>query len=607
MKAKKSLMAVLWPFLKQKFHVFLRRFCRTEYTSTRSCQRLKFDLMAEELKESARRVEESKLRAEQYKLEVTKPYYLPGKSKKYHDKKEGGSDLKMSWREEDDRSTSFSLLMAAGFTHRPNKQSQPVSHHDGGSVSFGSAHDTMLTKLFLRDHDENQLEQYMLENNIVNLNFQIPQKPSNPFYRRIGFILLFFIATGAGQLHAQELDKLKPGDQVPDVTISNLINYKTGTAKISDFRGKLLILDFWNTWCKGCLESFEKADELQRQFGDQLQVLFITTQQGQEIQKFLLKYPRIAAFKNVIATGDIAMKKLFPYATVPHLVWISPEGKLIQTTESYDFNAQNIQKLLAKEQADFKAQKTDQLNFDTREPLFDRGNGGAAVYKYRSMITGFSAGLPGSIGVREDSVSVRLHALNQGVVSMYKKALNLPSYWQDNRVLYEGLERRDYEIGDWYRERQDKVWCYELILPLSFRQDLHLLMQQDLARFFKVSAVAEERFMDCLVLQVRDKKLIPVPSRGERHTNLSAAAGQEYTMKNDWISSFIEHLNRQPGMPPIIDESGITYTLNMELGTNISTIDSLNRALANYGLRLNKEKRLLKMMILSPAPINTNR
>ena len=72
------------------------------------------------------------------------------------------------------------------------------------------------------------------------------------------------------------------GQQVPDVLIKTILNYNTTdgpatSAKVSDFRGKLLIIDFWATWCTSCIYKFPELDQLQDEFaglGNVYQQLF---------------------------------------------------------------------------------------------------------------------------------------------------------------------------------------------------------------------------------------------------------------------------------------------------------------------------------------------
>jgi thiol-disulfide isomerase/thioredoxin len=97
--------------------------------------------------------------------------------------------------------------------------------------------------------------------------------------------------------HAQEkpdnITDLKIGEQVPDITINNLINYngKDGnpatTAKISHFKGKLLIINFWSTSCGTCITALPKVESLQKEYKDQVYFLSVSYEKAQRVKTFL--------------------------------------------------------------------------------------------------------------------------------------------------------------------------------------------------------------------------------------------------------------------------------------------------------------------------------
>src|SRR4051812_25763412 len=70
---------------------------------------------------------------------------------------------------------------------------------------------------------------------------------------------------------------LSIGDTVPDIAFTHLVNYKSATAKLSDFKGRLVILDFWSSWCGNCIRLFPYMDSLQQAFKGQVQVILVNT------------------------------------------------------------------------------------------------------------------------------------------------------------------------------------------------------------------------------------------------------------------------------------------------------------------------------------------
>jgi thiol-disulfide isomerase/thioredoxin len=393
---------------------------------------------------------------------------------------------------------------------------------------------------------------------------------------------------------------LKIGDKVPDLTISNIMNYKTSTVKMSDFRGKLLVLDFWASWCKACLEFIPHSDSTRKTFGDQMEVLYVTYETRAAVDKLLERNRTLAARKLPIVFADISLKKLFPHRMVPHLVWIDPNGRVLQTTASYDFTKPTIQKILQEQKVEFKAPKVDLENFDATKPLFDHGNGGTPSYIYRSLISAHQPGIGGSAGRRQSDSTVRLFGLNQTVPALFKHSLRLPDHtWKKSRILYEGIDRSAYEKNNGYEEAKAKEYCYELVLPAARVSDMYRIMHGDLERFFGIQAKVERRRTTCLILKPLDKPKF-IKGEGETKNNLRGNDGQAKFLKNEWLITLVYHLNDISGMPPVLMEGIKDQKLNLQLNKDLANIPHLNKALAEYGLTLQKEVRDLDMLILSP-------
>lgn len=66
---------------------------------------------------------------------------------------------------------------------------------------------------------------------------------------------------------------------------------------LSEYRGKLVLLDFWATWCDPCREEIPHFVELQNKYRDQgLQIVGISMDDGPEpvrdfYQSFKMNYP----------------------------------------------------------------------------------------------------------------------------------------------------------------------------------------------------------------------------------------------------------------------------------------------------------------------------
>ena len=165
----------------------------------------------------------------------------------------------------------------------------------------------------------------------------------------LGLLCLFFQARSQTKPTTRYL---QIGDQMPDVQITNLMNSKFKNARISDFKGKLIILDFWNSFCGGCIAGFPKLDSLQRRFKGRLQVLLVNPASDHETERSMkIVIDRMNAwsdhpFKLPIVYKDTALSKNFEFYGVPYQVWIGPDGHIVAIPHKADRTVANIQDIL---------------------------------------------------------------------------------------------------------------------------------------------------------------------------------------------------------------------------------------------------------------------
>src|SRR5580693_8056269 len=77
----------------------------------------------------------------------------------------------------------------------------------------------------------------------------------------IAVMLCVFVGT---LYHSLRENAVKAGDRAPDFSIQ-ADNGKTITAR--DFGGKLLLVNFWATWCPPCISEVPALNQLQRALG----------------------------------------------------------------------------------------------------------------------------------------------------------------------------------------------------------------------------------------------------------------------------------------------------------------------------------------------------
>jgi len=101
----------------------------------------------------------------------------------------------------------------------------------------------------------------------------------------------FWLVVLATTLLAPAAAALEEGKPAPLFSVPLLDG--NGTLSLADYRGKVVYLDFWASWCAPCLVSLPLLEELRREFpGDRFQILAVNVDRDSEkARRFLGERP----------------------------------------------------------------------------------------------------------------------------------------------------------------------------------------------------------------------------------------------------------------------------------------------------------------------------
>lgn len=368
----------------------------------------------------------------------------------------------------------------------------------------------------------------------------------------------------------------KVGDSSPLLQATELLQAPEGAKMGAEsLRGKVVILEFWATWCGPCVAAIPHLNELAEEFKDKpVQFISITAEERPVVEDFLAKRP----MKSWVALDtNKAMNLAYGIGGIPSTVVLDKEGKIAALTYPTSLTENHINDSLAGKKIAL-GNDVDQTVPAQKEkeapPLFQ------VLIRPSSFTNAQGRGSGGG----------RLQAAGYTVRDI------LPAFFDthDDRIVTNGplpAGRFDFVV----------------IEPHNSDVDPEVLMQEAVKMAFGLAVRRETNQVNAFVLNVVQTNapgLTPSPTRNVSfNSRLGSIAGVGISSRK--IASVLETLLNTP----VVDETRLTNDFGYDISLKWEQKwpqkpdpDILKKAVREQlGLELVLEQRPIEMLVVEKA------
>ncbi len=140
-------------------------------------------------------------------------------------------------------------------------------------------------------------------------------------------LLIFLCAVGISTAaYADTPGEVKIGEYLREATMHG---FHKNTKKLSDYRGKPLLINVWASWCTPCREEMGSLDRLSRRYnGKQFNIIGISTDDYTDAAELFVRKSKLS-FVNYL-DSKVFLENMLGANNIPTTILVDANGKVLE-------------------------------------------------------------------------------------------------------------------------------------------------------------------------------------------------------------------------------------------------------------------------------------
>ncbi len=344
---------------------------------------------------------------------------------------------------------------------------------------------------------------------------------------------------------------------------------------LAALRGKVVVLEFWATWCAPCVAAIPHLNDLAAKLADQPVVFIsITRDDDREVlARFLEKHP----MKSWVAMDSEGRPTSRAYGVgyIPHTVVIDGSGNVAAITQPTALTEAALRDVLAGKPIDLP-RKIDRPG----DPEWDRELGA------------LGEGNPGAI-----AHAILQHSDATGTVSQHQRNSGRFSgdalHWQNLVQIAYDAEAAQMSAGE-IPELEDQYFRVSVQAPNNDDGAARAMLRELLGSALGLRAEWKPEEREVLLLARTPGA--PAPKRSEAQASMAVARHGRIALTRIPMSQLAQFLGTFAGNAIGVDETNLDGVYDVTLTWTMGDEPSLAAALTAYGLEVRKERRAVPIL-----------